>query len=98
MARFGEFVAEAAADDATTPFKLLQDSVARDIFIPCGLELRADDCLDDAAALFRRTRLPAFPVVDAKGEAGGTSHRAMRFVRRSASGSPRRSPTPCPST
>jgi two-component system, cell cycle response regulator len=71
VARFGEFVAESTADDAVAPLKLLQDSVARDIFIPCDLELRADDRLVEVAALFRRTRLPAFPVVDATGEVAG---------------------------
>jgi two-component system, cell cycle response regulator len=70
-ARFGEFAAESAADDVVTPVKLLQDSVARDIFIPCSVELRAEDRLADAEALFRRTRLPAFPVVDGKGEVVG---------------------------
>jgi two-component system, cell cycle response regulator len=71
VARFGEFSEEPSEVDTTAPFKLLQDSVARDIFSPCGLALRADDWLADAAALFRRTRLPAFPVVDENGEAAG---------------------------
>jgi diguanylate cyclase (GGDEF)-like protein len=71
VARFSEFAAESAADDAVAPLTLLKDSVARDIFSPCGLELRAGDRLADVAALFRRTRLPAFPVVDGKGEVVG---------------------------
>jgi two-component system, cell cycle response regulator len=74
VARFGEFLAESAGDDAAMPLSLLQDSVARNIFIPCSLALRADDRLAEAAALFRRTRLPAFPVVDGKGEVAGLLH------------------------
>jgi two-component system, cell cycle response regulator len=70
-ARFGESAAESPADDAASPFHLLQDSAARDLFTPHGLELRADDSLADVAALFRRTRLPAFPVVDGSGELAG---------------------------
>jgi two-component system, cell cycle response regulator len=84
VARFAEFAEDSAADDAMAPLRLLQDSVARDIFIPCGLELRADDRLADAAALFRRTRLPAFPVVDGKGEVAGLlSADAARAARAS---------------
>jgi CBS-domain-containing membrane protein len=71
VARFGELAAESAADDAMAPLRLLQDSVARDIFIPCGAELRADEGLAEAAALFRRTRLPAFPVIDVGGDVAG---------------------------
>ena len=57
-------------------FKLLQDSVARDIFMPMRLgTARPTTGSPKSAGLFRRTRLPAFPVVDAKGEVVGTSHR-----------------------
>ena len=71
VTRFGEFCEEPSAVDAAAPFTLLQDAVAHDIFTPCGLVLRADDGLADAAALFRRTRLPALAVVDDDGEAVG---------------------------
>jgi diguanylate cyclase (GGDEF)-like protein len=71
IARFSGLAAESASDATAVPLKLLQDSVARDIFIPCTLELHADDSLAEAATLFRRTRLPAFPVVDRKGLVAG---------------------------
>jgi two-component system, cell cycle response regulator len=84
VTRFGEFAAESPADDAVAPLKLLQDSVARDIFIPCSLELHGDDSIAEVAGLFRRTRLPAFSVVDGKGKLTGIiSEIAVRAARRS---------------
>lgn len=86
VARFGQFAAEQTANDLA-PFVLLQDSMARDVFVPCGVELRTDDGLGEAAALFRRTRLPAFPVVDGKGEVVGLlSDEATRATRVSGDG------------
>jgi len=84
VARFGEFAAESDIDDAIAPLKVLQDSVARDLFIPCNLELRGDDSLAEVAGLFRRTRLPAFAVVNGRGElAGLLSESAVRAARSS---------------
>jgi two-component system, cell cycle response regulator len=85
VVQYGELTAESASDAAVAPLKLLQNSVARDIFTPCTLELQADDCLVEAAALFRRTRLPAFPVVDVKGDVAGVlTEDAVRAARDSA--------------
>ncbi len=72
VARFGEFAAEAAAG----PCCGAASSCFR-IRLPATSSARAAwNCepttgLADAAALFRRTRLPAFPVVDEKGEVAG---------------------------
>lgn len=85
VARHGEFAEESPVEDSATPLKLLLDSIARDVFTPCALQLRAKDSLADAAALFRRTRLPACAVVDTSGEVAGLLTRdAARKARDSA--------------
>lgn len=71
VVQFGELSEQPPPVDETAPFTLLQDAVARDIFTPCGLALRADERLAEAAVLLRRTRLPAIPVVDDSGETAG---------------------------
>lgn len=96
VVRFGEFDAEVEICDAIAPLKVLQDSVARDLFIPCNLELRGDDSLAEVAGLFRRTRLPAFSVVNGRGElAGLLSENAVRAAHSSVLHG---SPTRCPPT
>ncbi len=72
VARFGQFNDEARKwEDLTTPGKLFEGTLVRDVMTPCPLVLRSDQTGAEAAALLRRTRLPALPVVDDRDKLAG---------------------------
>lgn len=54
-----------------TPSRLFESTLARDVMTPCGLILREDEPLAEAAAMLSQCRLGAAPVVNQEGLLSG---------------------------
>ncbi|MFZ5833402.1 MAG: diguanylate cyclase domain-containing protein [Planctomycetota bacterium] len=64
-------------EDVPAPVRLLQNAVARDVFSPCAVVVRKGDPLDHALSILERSRLPALPVIDSRGELVGILPREL---------------------
>jgi diguanylate cyclase (GGDEF)-like protein len=73
VARFGEFATEQQVwDDLAAPGKLFERTVARDVMTPSTCILQNTDSVEQAAYMFRRSKLPVIPLVDQAGALVGT--------------------------
>ncbi len=89
VVRFGQFDAEAKTwEELAAPGKLFERTLARDVMSPCTLIVKSDQTVAEAAALFRRTRLQALPVVDERGKLAGLIAAEKIPASPSAGGSP----------
>ncbi len=67
--RHGELAAE--PEELTSPRKLFERTVAKDVMTPCTVLLRPDETVGQAVDLMHQTRLDAVVVVDADGKLFG---------------------------
>jgi diguanylate cyclase (GGDEF)-like protein len=72
VACFGQFAEEDRSwEQLAKAGALFENSLARDIMVPCTLWLDEKDTVSRAAALFEQTQLQALPVVDEEGKFAG---------------------------